>query len=237
MVEDDRNDAFWLAQIYFLMHQYSRAERLLTRPFPNTPTETSQQEANGHNFPVPTSLHDVDLKGKGKDTGEIPRRKFAHLDLAIPGIDIDPGRLPMGLGAEDLAAEQSDGVTMLVDTSVACRYLAAQCQVRQGKWAEAAEMLGESNPFRDTGGSGPRIANTDGGIKIEASMCHLRGMLKLKLNRGDSAKECFMEALALDVKCYEAFNQLISGEMMTSDEGQTSHRLVHLSGTEIIICA
>lgn len=41
----------------------------------------------------------------------------------------------------------------------------------------------------------------------------------LKLNRGDQAKQCFMEALALDVKCYDAFEQLISGEMMTPDEG------------------
>lgn len=41
----------------------------------------------------------------------------------------------------------------------------------------------------------------------------------LKLNRGDQAKQCFMEALALDVKCYESFEQLISGEMMTPDEG------------------
>lgn len=55
--------------------------------------------------------------------------------------------------------------------------------------------------------------------KIEASMCHLRGLLMLKLNRGDQAKNCFMEALALDVKCYEAFEQLISGEMMTPIEG------------------
>ena len=55
--------------------------------------------------------------------------------------------------------------------------------------------------------------------KIEASMCHLRGLLMLKLNRGDQAKSCFMEALALDVKCYEAFEQLISGEMMTPIEG------------------
>lgn len=47
-------------------------------------------------------------------------------------------------------------------------------------------------------------------------------MLKLKLNRAESAKECFMEALALDVKCYEAFDQLISGEMMTADEGMLS---------------
>lgn len=56
--------------------------------------------------------------------------------------------------------------------------------------------------------------------QVEASMCHLRGILMLKLNRGDQAKLCFMEALTLDVKCYDAFNQLISGEMMTPEEGQ-----------------
>lgn len=42
----------------------------------------------------------------------------------------------------------------------------------------------------------------------------------LKLNRGDQAKQCFMEALALDVKCYESFEQLMSAEMMTPDEGE-----------------
>jgi hypothetical protein len=52
-------------------------------------------------------------------------------------------------------------------------------------------------------------------------MCHLRGILMLKLNRGDQAKQCFMEALALDVKCYDAFEQLVTGEMMTPDEGQS----------------
>jgi len=50
-------------------------------------------------------------------------------------------------------------------------------------------------------------------------MCHLRGVLMLKLNRGDQAKQCFMEALALDVKCYSAFEYLIGGEMMAPDEG------------------
>ena len=86
------------------------------------------------------------------------------------------------------------------------------------------------------GRSGPAVPNTDGGIKVvriltalalsifiqrqvEASMCHLRGLLMLKLNRGDQAKACFMEALTLDVKCYDAFDQLISGEMMTLEEG------------------
>jgi anaphase-promoting complex subunit 6 len=51
----------------------------------------------------------------------------------------------------DVAAEQQEGVSRLVDMSVVCRYLAAQCLVRQGKWAEATEMLGEANPFRNSG--------------------------------------------------------------------------------------
>jgi hypothetical protein len=50
-------------------------------------------------------------------------------------------------------------------------------------------------------------------------MCNLRGLLMLKLNRGDQAKRCFIEALELDVKCYDAFEQLVGGEMMTVDEG------------------
>ncbi len=50
-------------------------------------------------------------------------------------------------------------------------------------------------------------------------MCNLRGLLMLKLNRGDQAKACFMEALALDVKCYDAFEQLVGGEMMKLEEG------------------
>lgn len=50
-------------------------------------------------------------------------------------------------------------------------------------------------------------------------MCHLRGLLMLKMNRTDKAKECFLEALLLDVKNYEAFDVLVSGEMMTVDEG------------------
>ena len=50
-------------------------------------------------------------------------------------------------------------------------------------------------------------------------MCHLRGLVMLKLNRSDQAKHCFLEALALDVKCYDSFEQLINGEMMSADEG------------------
>ncbi|KAG5651827.1 hypothetical protein H0H81_007259 [Sphagnurus paluster] len=197
---NDPNDAFWLAQTYFMTHQYSRAERLLTRPFPMNPPKrpASPPATNGHLF--------QSVKGKGREQ-DLP-----------PQLTTMP-RLPTGpAGMIEVPGEMQDRVSRLVDMSVACRYLAAQCQVRQGNWAEATEMLGEANPFRDSGRSGPAIPNVDGGIKVEASMCHLRGILMLKLNRGDQAKQCFMEALALDVKCYDAFEQLVTGEMMTPDE-------------------
>ncbi|KAF9007618.1 TPR-like protein [Cyathus striatus] len=194
---NDANDAFWLAQTYFMMHQYSRAERLLIRPFPTHPPKRAPSHSSGNG----------NTKGKSRE-----QDAQQDLTLAMP-------RLPTGpAGMINVPEDMQDQVSRLVDMSVACRYLAAQCLVRQGNWAEATEMLGESNPFRDSGRSGPTIPNSDGGIKVESSMCHLRGILMLKLNRGDQAKQCFMEALALDVKCYDAFDQLITGEMMTPEE-------------------
>ncbi|KAG8688436.1 anaphase promoting complex subunit cdc16 [Ceratobasidium sp. 395] len=195
----DPNDAFWLAQTHFLTNQYSRAERLLTRPF---------------NFSAAAT------------------------------------RTAQPAGEQPLDMIQGEGVSRLVDVSVACRYLAAQCQVgkpiglkklilnrekvKSGNWTEAMEMLGDSNPFAGScesdpthgqarvdaspANSGSTIPNSDGGIKVEASMCYLRGLLMLRLNRADRAKECLLEALALDVKCYEAFELLIGGEMMGVDE-------------------
>lgn len=50
-------------------------------------------------------------------------------------------------------------------------------------------------------------------------MCHLRGVLYMRLNRVERAKSSFLEALALDVKCFEAFNTLVQCQMLTVDEG------------------
>ena len=72
----------------------------------------------------------------------------------------------------DVAVDyEGGGVSRLVDMSVACRYLAAQCQMRQGKWHDALEMLGEANPFRGSANSGPAIPNMDGGIKVCLIAC------------------------------------------------------------------
>jgi anaphase-promoting complex subunit 6 len=77
-------------------------------------------------------------------------------------------RLPIGPAAMiDVAADDLEGVSRLVDMSVACRYLCAQAlvsvegqgrdrtnptvQTRQGRWRDALEMLGEANPFKASG--------------------------------------------------------------------------------------
>lgn len=147
---DDPNDAFWLAQTFFLTHQYSRAERLLTRPFSTTPPQRKASVTN--------VLNGFSDKGKGKEVAHDPPATSTPF----------PPRLPVGGAGEmiDVAVEYQSGVSRLVDMSVACRYLAAQCQMRQGKWRDALEMLGEANPFRGHEKSGPAIPNTDGGIKV-----------------------------------------------------------------------
>ena len=44
-------------------------------------------------------------------------------------------------------------------------------------------------------------------------------MVQLHLNSIDRAKECFLEALSLDVKCYDSFEALVNGSMMDVNEG------------------
>lgn len=104
---DDPNDAFWLAQTYFMTHQYSRAERLLTRPFPASPPKRSS---------TPPQMMNGQDKGKGKE--------------ADASQTIFPPRIPMGPGGIiEVTSDQQEKVSRLVDMSVACRYLASQCQV------------------------------------------------------------------------------------------------------------
>jgi hypothetical protein len=115
---DDPNDAFWLAQTYFMTNQYSRAERLLTRPFPTEPPKRQSSPVpptNGHLSHLFPSA-----KGKGREQ-DLPQPTA----LAMP-------RLPMGpAGLIEVPEDMQERVSRLVDMSVACRYLAAQCQVCQ----------------------------------------------------------------------------------------------------------
>ncbi|CAK9441413.1 uncharacterized protein LODBEIA_P52810 [Lodderomyces beijingensis] len=98
--------------------------------------------------------------------------------------------------------------------SILCRYLAGYSLIKLEQWDEALELIGEENPFDKE----DRLKNDDGGVKLEASMCYLRGLVFVAQNNFERAKECYKEALLVDVKCFEAFNELIRNNMMTPRE-------------------
>ncbi|KAI9597661.1 hypothetical protein BDF19DRAFT_383223 [Syncephalis fuscata] len=111
----------------------------------------------------------------------------------------------------------------LLNSSVACRFLAAQCLTKLKKWQKALEILGETNPFaKDNNNTQTsQVKNAEEGIKLEASMCYLRGQVYLEQENMTRAKECFKEALKTDVKCYEAYQALVVNQMMKQAEEQT----------------
>ena len=54
--------------------------------------------------------------------------------------------------------------------------------------------------------------------RYEASMCYLRGICYAKQNAFDRAKECYKDAVRIDVQCFEAFQQLTRNSLMSPDE-------------------
>ena len=146
------------------MHQYSRAERLLTRPLND---EEGSPLVDGDSGPFATLKPSEEQRIRGLSMGG-PSLPFSRMAQPLPeplNFDVAPPpfRLPGDMD-EPTAPRKDERSCTLVDLSVACRYLAAQCQVRQGKWAEATEMLGEANPFR--GPDGSRTTNIDISIQV-----------------------------------------------------------------------
>ena len=100
------NDAFWLAQTHFLTGHYLRAERLLTEPLPLPPNALPPRR-NGYE------------NGRGKGKGRVSE------DEDMNGHD------GIANGYGDVERRTSG---RLVDESLACRYLAAQCLVGDFRW-------------------------------------------------------------------------------------------------------
>lgn len=112
--------------------------------------------------------------------------------------------------------------------------------IKQSRYDEALSLLGERNPTHlshsnatkrktqarpktaklsvreDT--AGEEEASTR---RYEAAMCYLRGICFAKQNAFDRAKECYKDAVRIDVQCFEAFNQLMKNSLMSPEEEET----------------
>jgi anaphase-promoting complex subunit 6 len=107
----DPNDAFWLAQTHFLTGNYLRAERLLTECLPPPP----------RNMPPRSKGSPAELAWKGKGKGKSRESEDESMESIANGH-------VFGIAATGREEERIRG--RLVDESLACRYLAAQCLVR-----------------------------------------------------------------------------------------------------------
>ncbi|KAF4780225.1 tetratricopeptide [Colletotrichum scovillei] len=135
----------------------------------------------------------------------------------------------------------------LVARNVSCRYLAAHCLVKQSRFDEALAILGERNPTHLINNASnkrkqqnaaplgravghPKSSSRDRHArdeaaeeeatnrKYEAAMCYLRGICYAKQNAFDRAKECYKDAVRIDVQCFEAFQQLMTNALLSPDE-------------------
>ncbi|EGR49624.1 cell division control protein 16 [Trichoderma reesei QM6a] len=124
----------------------------------------------------------------------------------------------------------------LISRNPACRYLAGHCLIKQSRFEEALAVLGERNPTHliANGSSNKRKASNqprstrrrDDNVadeeaasrRFEAAMCFLRGICYAKQNAFDRAKECYKDAVRIDVQCFEAFQQLMKNSLLSPDE-------------------
>ena len=138
----------------------------------------------------------------------------------------------------------------VLDSNPQCRYLCALCYTKLGKWDDALNLLGETNPthlikapgsirrkLQHIGAGGNRNGNGDtssrlrrvdpsedrdqeelSNIKAEAGMCYLRGICHAKQNAFERAKECYKDAVRIDVLNFEAFDALMSNSLMSPTE-------------------
>ncbi|SPN97657.1 related to anaphase control protein cut9 [Cephalotrichum gorgonifer] len=152
----------------------------------------------------------------------------------------------------------------LITRNPSCRYLAGHCLIKQGRYSEALDVLGDRNPThlianthaaankrkaqagadaqlkpglpgshrpgaapaataiaaRDPkkGRAGHGSAEDATNRRYEAAMCYLRGLCFAKQNAFDRAKECYKDAVLIDVQCFEAFRQLMQNSLMSPDE-------------------
>ncbi|OAP64607.1 hypothetical protein AYL99_00579 [Fonsecaea erecta] len=141
----------------------------------------------------------------------------------------------------------------LINRSLSCRYLAAHCYVKQGRYDQALAILGEENPthlittshnarrkLAHINGQSQRNVTQRGAkaqrdriefseererdresekeLKFQAGMCYLRGLCFAKRNAFDRARDCYKDAVRIDVQCFEAFDQLMKHSLMTPAE-------------------
>ncbi|CAK7201205.1 anaphase-promoting complex subunit Cut9 [Sporothrix eucalyptigena] len=84
--------------------------------------------------------------------------------------------------------------------------------------AEAAAVAAAAAAAASAAAAAAVAAAEASNRRYEAGMCYLRGICYAKQNVFDRAKECYKDAVRIDVQCFEAFQQLTKNQLMAPDE-------------------
>ena len=106
----------------------------------------------------------------------------------------------------------------VVQTTLACKYLAAKCHAECKQWQEALDIL-EMDPKDPGERDFPTEVCIVGGVKkLESAVCLLKGTVYEAMDNRSLATDCYRDALRNDVHCFEAFDMLVSHHMLTEKE-------------------
>ncbi|TLS31631.1 hypothetical protein PpBr36_02350 [Pyricularia pennisetigena] len=187
-ITGDDKDAFWLAQVHFASGSYTRAQALLSKS-DLVSRNPSCRYLSAHCL-IKQGQYDEALNVLGD-------RNPTHL---IP--TASNKRRARGADAAARSKQPSTGFSRsAANTTGAKSSLSLDRQHQRDDEAAAA-------------------AEEEGALvrRYEAGMCYLRGLCFAKQNAFDRAKECYKDAVRIDVQCFEAFQQLTKNHLMSPDE-------------------
>ncbi len=202
---DDDKDAFWLAQVHFSTGNYTRAQVFLSR-HDLIARNASCKYLAAHCL-IKQHKYDEALAmlGEKNPTHLLRRLNNSRRKLQHPnGVSRSSSKSRTGPGAAAKAAREGSNSNSNSTSS------GGGSNKRGGRLEKGSE--GHGNYGRDDGDD----ASVD--IKFEAAMCYLRGICYAKQNAFDRAKECYKDAVRIDVQCFEAFDQLMRNSLMSPDE-------------------
>ncbi|KAL9081922.1 MAG: hypothetical protein Q9159_006906, partial [Coniocarpon cinnabarinum] len=83
--------------------------------------------------------------------------------------------------------------------------------VKPGKGPSKLQTNGEHQPL-------PEDDDPQSTTRWEGGMAYLRGFCHAKQNAFDTAKQCYIDAVRIDVHCFEAFDALMKNSLMSPEE-------------------
>ncbi|KAF4120547.1 anaphase-promoting complex subunit 6 [Geosmithia morbida] len=191
---NDDNDAFWLAQVHFATGNYTRAHAFLLKQdlIPRSP---ACRYLAGHCL-IKQSRFDeaLSILGERNPTHLISQGGPSHKrSKSKPTLSRQPAgrRRIMVTNSNDGTADDDD------DDSAATTTTTTTMATTATTAEEAADR------------------------RFEAAMCFLRGICYAKQNAFDRAKECYKDAVRIDVQCFEAFQQLMKNSLLSPEEEWT----------------